>query len=310
MENTEKHELITGVFSTQEVRKVGTGTTTRKSIHKSFWYCKELNEGPNAGKIELQPLNSNYIPSGPKRNIEKETFLSDFAPEPEFYFSTVFPRMKEVNKTVARADRHRNNNELFSAEMEYNSALKVDEENVRANFGLGLTYLERNETDKADNIFARLVKLDAAFEPEHKHLFNEFGIQLRKNKMHVQALEYYSRALELTDSDENLYYNIARAALDAKDMDKTTDMLLKALEINPLMDEALRFLMWLITKNLLPESKKTGAAMALKKSKEAQQNAAGAPRQPAPAPAQPVGEAAPKNSAPAQPAPSGEQAGA
>lgn len=298
----EKHELITGVFSTQEVRKVGTGTTTRKSIHKSFWYCKELDSGPEAGKIELQPLNSNYIPSGPKRNIEKENFLVDFSPEPEFYFSTVFPRMKEVNKTVARGDRHRDNNELFSAEMEYNNALKVDEENVRANFGLGLTYLERSESDKADNIFSRLLKLEATFEPEHKHLFNEFGIQLRKNKMYKQAMEYYARALELTTNDENLYYNMARAALENKDIDKATDTLLKALEINPVMDESLRFLMWLVSKNLLPEAKKTPVALALKKAKEVQTEAAKAPAEASPAQAAAAPEAAAPQPADTQPA--------
>ena len=32
---------------------------------------------------------------------------------------------------------------LVRPEMEYGSALRVDEENIRANFGLGLTYLER-----------------------------------------------------------------------------------------------------------------------------------------------------------------------
>lgn len=269
----EKPDAITGVFSTQEVRKVGTGTTSRKSIHKSFWYCVELETGPEAGKIEIQPLNSNYIPAGPKRVIDKEQFLDSFSPEPEFYVSTVFPRMREVTKTVARADRHRQNKEYFSAEMEYNNALKVDEENVRANFGLGLTYLERNESDKAENIFGRLVKLDAAFEEEHKHLFNEFGIQLRKNKMFQQAVEYYKRGLELSSSDENLYYNIARAFLENGQADEAVDMLVKGLEVNPGLDEAARFLIWMLGKNLVAENKKTAVAGVLRKVKEVQSGA-------------------------------------
>ena len=270
----DKPEAIVGVFSTQEVRKVGTGTTSRKSIHKSFWYCLEQESGPNEGKIEIQPLNTNYIPAGPKRMVEKEQFLSSFSPEPEFYVSTVFPRMREVNKTVARADRHLQNNELFSAEMEYNNALKVDEENVRANFGLGLTYLQRNESEKADNIFGRLVKLDAAFEPEHKHLFNEFGIQLRKNKMFNQAIEYYNRALELSKTDENLYYNIARAALEQGDNDGAVDMLLRGLAVNPSMEEAARFLIWMLSKNLVSDSKKGEVGAALRRVKDAQADGA------------------------------------
>lgn len=270
----DKPEAIVGVFSTQEVRKVGTGATSRKSIHKSFWYCVEQGPGPNEGKIEIQPLNVNYIPAGPKRMVEKEQFLSSFSPEPEFYVSTVFPRMREINKTVARADRHRQNKEYYSAEMEYNNALKVDEENVRANFGLGITYLQRNENDKADNIFGRLVKLDAAFEQEHKHLFNEFGIQLRKNKMFKQAIEYYKRALELASTDENLYYNIARAALENNDNDGAVDMLLKGLEVNPGMEEAARFLIWMLGRNLVADEKKGAVAAALRKVKECQDRAA------------------------------------
>lgn len=270
----DKPEAIVGVFSTQEVRKVGTGTTSRKSIHKSFWYCVEQGPGPNEGKVEIQPLNTNYIPAGPKRMVDKEQFLANFSPEPEFYVSTVFPRMREVNKTVARAERHRQNNELYSAEMEYNNALKVDEENVRANFGLGLTYLQRNENDKADNIFGRLVKLDAAFEQEHKHLFNEFGIQLRKNKMFKQAIEYYNRALELSSTDENLYYNMARATLENGDSSGAVEMLLKGLSVNPDMEEAARFLIWMLSKNLVPEEKKGEVAAALRKVKEAQGAAA------------------------------------
>lgn len=266
----EKKETIVGVFSTQEVRRVGTGTTSRKSIHKSFWYCTEVESGPDEGKVEIQPLNTNYIPAGPKRMVERENFLSGFSPEPEFYVSTVFPRMREVNKTVARADRHRQNREYFSAEMEYNNALKVDEENVRANFGLGLTYLHRNENDKAENIFGRLVKLDASFEPEHKHLFNEFGIQLRKNKMFQQAIEYYKRALELSTSDENLYYNIARAHLEDNDPASATSMLLQGLSVNPAMEEAARFLIWMLGKGLIPEDKKGKVALALKRVKDAQ----------------------------------------
>lgn len=80
---------------------------------------------------------------------------------------------------------------------------------MRANFGIGLTYLERGDNAKAQDIFQRLVKLEATFEPQHKHLFNEFGINLRKSKMLQESLDYYKRALELSPNDESLYMNIA-----------------------------------------------------------------------------------------------------
>lgn len=242
-------EKIKGVFSTQQLTKVGTGTTLRKSIQKSYWYIKQLDDGT----IETQPLNVNYVPSGPKQSITMDELLEKFSPEPEFYTITVMPKMRELEKTIARADRHRKNKESFSAEMEYDKAVKVDEENVRANFGLGLTYLERGAKDKAQDIFERLIKIEAAYEQEHKHLFNEFGINLRKNTMNDQALEYYSQALNLTKNDENLYYNIARVHFDRKDMLGTVEYLKKALDLNPGLEEAAKFLEFLKSKGLVKE---------------------------------------------------------
>lgn len=269
-QQTEKKQGIEGVFSNQEVRKVGTGTTTRKTIQKSYWYAIQQPEGD----IEVQPLNVNYIPSGPKKRVKMDEFLEKFSPEPEFYVSNVFPKIKEVNKTIARADRHRKNKEYYSAEMEYGNALRVDEDNIRANFGLGITYLERGENGKAEDILGRLVKLDGAFEAEHKHLFNDFGINLRKNGMYDQSIAYYSRALELTTHDENLYYNIARAYLEKKDPDSSIDYLLKGLEVNPLQETLLKFLMWLLAKGLVPEGKKASAVAMLQKARAAQAQAA------------------------------------
>lgn len=249
---------IKGVFSTQEIRKVGTGTTTRKTVQKTFWFVEQ-----KGAELECQPLNPNYIPSGPKRKISMDELIAKFSPEPEFYQMSVFPKMRQLQQTVDKADGHRDKGETFAAEYEYSRALKVDEENVRANFGIGLTYMERGELEKAENIFERLVKLDGAFESEHKHLFNEFGINLRKSKMFPQAVEYYRRALELSPNDENLHTNMARALLETKDLAGCLDHIFKALELNPEHEISLKFLKWLHKKNLVPEDRLPLAEQAI-----------------------------------------------
>lgn len=259
-----EREPIKGIFSTQEVKKVGAGTTVRKTVQKAFWFVEEAD-----GAIQVQPLNANYVPSGPKRTVTIEDIIATFQPEPEFYVQTVFPKMKELNKTIARADRHRQRGEGFSAEFEYGNALKVDEENVRANFGLGLTYMDRGEKEKADNIFDRLVKLEAAFDAEHKHLFNEFGISLRKNKMLAQAKDYYTKALELSGTDENLHYNVARVCLELEDYGPCIEHLIKCLSLNPALDAGVKFLMWLKQKELVPADKKADVDTQLVKSAQA-----------------------------------------
>ena len=243
-------QSIKGVFSTQAIEKVGTGTTVRKTIRKTFWMCEEQKNGD----IELQPLNVNCVPSGPKKRIPKDEFLNKFAPEPEFYLHSVYPAIKKLDQAIELGESHRVNGKSFSAEFEYQNALNIDVDNVRANFGLGLTYLGRGETKKANNIFERLVHLDAAFEPEHKHLFNDFGISLRKNKMYDQAVDYYTRALDLSRGDENLHYNIARAYLAKNDLTLTVQHLQTALDINPNLDAALRFRDWLKSKGIINEN--------------------------------------------------------
>jgi len=240
-------EKIKGIFSTQSIQKVGTGTTTRKTIQKTYWFVDERDED----LLEIQPLNKNYVPSGPKRKITMEDLLAKFAPEPEFYISTVYPKMQELNRTIQKGERHREKGENFSAELEFDQALSVDEENVKANFGLGLTYLDRGESHKANDIFERLVRLEAAFEPEHKHLFNDFGISLRKNKMIDQSLEYYRKAETLADSDENLFYNIARAFFDKDNHEQCLEYLKKAIRLNPGFKEARLFVKFLVDKTFV-----------------------------------------------------------
>lgn len=260
------HDKVKGVFSTQAIQRVGTGTTTRKTIQKMYWFVEEIDDK----SLDIQPLNKNYVPSGPKRKITMEELLEKFSPEPEFYVSTVYPRMRELNMTIVKGEKHRSKGEIFSAELEFGQALAVDEENVRANFGLGLTYLDRGEANKAQDIFERLVRLDAAFDKQHKHLFNEFGINLRKNKMLDQALDYYKRAEDLTQSDENLHYNIARAFFEKKDFVNCFEHLKKALDLNPDLAAAKKFLLYLVDKNLLPaEAAATLAAAAPEASPDA-----------------------------------------
>lgn len=243
-EGIERHK-IKGVFSCNTESKVGTGTTTRKNVMRSYWFAEQV-EGEGEPVVMIQALNSNNIPSGPKESVVLREFLERYDPEVEFYQKDVYPKMRELDKTLKRAENQRDLGAYYSAEHEFGEALQVDEENVRANFGLGLTYMERGEPSKARDLFERLVGLDAAFAPEHKHLFNEFGMNLRRSKLVDQAVDYYVRALEMaTIPDENLHYNVARAYFDRGDREQAEDHLAKALDINPNFDEAKSFLAYL-----------------------------------------------------------------
>ncbi|MDO9632854.1 MAG: tetratricopeptide repeat protein [Humidesulfovibrio sp.] len=245
MSQSSVHERLSGVFSPKKTAKIGTGTTARRTEVISYYFVEEREDGV----VLVQALTASDVPFGPVTEITREELLESYLPEPQKTLArshaTQTPQEMEIQKAVARGDKFRKRGENFTAEYEYSKALSLDEKNVRANFGIGLCYITRGETDKAREVFERVVKIDAVFEDEHKHLFNEFGISLRKSGMHAEAMDYYRRALDLSPEDENLHYNMARAAYDKGDKGLAGVYLKSCLALNPTHEEALQFVEFL-----------------------------------------------------------------
>jgi tetratricopeptide (TPR) repeat protein len=234
----EPDEPVSGVFSTEVMSTIGAGATKRRVSQKVYMFVEDLGDG----RVTVQPVNKNYVPTGKKTVLTREKLLKDYLPEPSVFMHNVSPAMRALESAADRGDGHREKDELFSAEFEYKNALRVDEEHVRSTFGLGLTYLRRNESRSAEAVFKRIVALESAFEVRHKHLFNEFGIQLRRQGLLAQAIEYYGRAIQLTGSDENLFFNLARAAFESGRLREAREHGDKALALNPRLDEARKLL--------------------------------------------------------------------
>jgi len=238
--------LIEGVFSIETTGKIGTGTTARKVKQVALYYAKESENGV----IGLQLLNEKKVPFGPVTEVSKDELLADYLPMPQM-FKEVVGNLRKVQKAVARGDKFRKRGESFTAEFEYANALTLDEQNVRANFGIGLCLLERDEEEKAKEVFDRIIKIDSAFEDEHKHVFNEYGIALRKKKLSDQAADYYRRALEITENDENLWYNYGRALFDREDWAGCAEAATRCLAVNPDHKEGSKMLAYLTKKGLV-----------------------------------------------------------
>jgi tetratricopeptide (TPR) repeat protein len=246
LNDTDAEKDIEGVFAIEKTMKIGTGTTARRVKQQVHFYAKQQP----GGLVRIQPLNADNVPFGPTEDISKDRLLSEYLPVPERY-KQVMAKLREIQKAVARGDKFRKRGETFTAEYEYNKALSLDEQNVRANFGVGICYMARGEEEKAREVFERVLGIDAAFGNEHKHLFNEYGMRLRKAGMIAESVDFYNRALELTTDDENLYYNLARAELERKDMDAVKKALARCLRLNPEHAEARKVLAFLKKKKLI-----------------------------------------------------------
>ena len=225
---------IKGVFTTTLKGVVGFGHTKKRTAQSIHVYVEEMEDG----RFSIQPLNDNFVPSGAIECVSREELLNSYVPEPALYTERVLPAMNALTATIARGERHFQKGETFSAEFEFKNALRVDEENIRATFGLGLTYLERGDSEKGALVFKRLAKLKNPFQQQHKHLFNDFGIQLRKNKLYVQALKHYARAYKLCKTDEHLLYNIARTLYEKGNLQACERFCQKALKLKKNFVEA------------------------------------------------------------------------
>jgi len=250
---------IRGVFLQERESKIGTGHT--KKIVKQKMYC--IANQINDNEIEVRYLGANDKPLNITETIPKDEFIRNFTFQPYYYEKKKAEgQEKEINKHIAVAEEHAKKKEFYSAEYEYKNALKIDEENLRANFGIGNVYLSMGEEKKAKEIFIKISTIDAIFEEQNKHFFNECAIQLRKHKLYDEAINYYTKAIELSPRDENLYFNIARPHFEKGNIEQARNHIYKALEIRPEFPEGQAFLTYIDNHKDEKLAQKTPAAAA------------------------------------------------
>lgn len=223
-----------GVYSETKVQKIGTMGTSRTQTIVDYYKCSQVDDAT----MSIQILDMYGEPMPLVEKVPVEEFLKRFTFEPEKFQHKATPNELATEKAIARAEHHVARKEYNSAEFEFNKALKLDEENVRANFGLGKLYVTTGEVQKAAKIFSNLAKQDNVLEPENKHFFNGLGMELRELELYDEAIEFYEKARTLADDDENLVFNIARAYYEKGDTAMAEALLEKALAMNPGLEMA------------------------------------------------------------------------
>lgn len=243
-------DKIEGVFLREKDSKIGTGHTEKKVKQKMYCIAKEEDDG----LIEIRYLNVNDEPMDIVEKIPKSEFVHSFIFQPYYFERKKADKEKKTDKHVAIAEEHVKRKEFYSAEYEYKNALKLDDENLKANFGIGNVYLEMGEKEKAKEIFIKISHIEAIFEEHNKHFFNECAIQLRKQALYDESIDYYQKAISLSVNDENLYFNLSRAYYEKNDQEKAREYICKALTIKPDFKEGKALL------NYIEQKKEKGEA--------------------------------------------------
>ena len=229
-------ERFAVAVSLRESHRIGFGGTTQTQERILYYYAEKA---PETG-IRIQALNGNSVPSGTKTPIEEDDFLKRFKPEPLIYYNQVKPRLEALEAELAKGEKCLEAERLDKAEIAFHKALAFDSENLRAIFGLGNVYLTGGMLDEARDIFEKIMSIEPAFGPDNKHLFNEFGIRMRKAGLTEMARAYYEKALSVADDDENLLFNVGRILFELGDFPGAVAAADKALGMSADFDPARR----------------------------------------------------------------------
>lgn len=229
---------ILGVYSLSKTADTGQGVTSRNYEQKTLWFVRRMDDDTYC----VQALNANSIPSGPLTTISKGEFIRNYHPQPGYYEKRCLPFIESLKKKIALAEKHLAEEDLSGAEKEFCKALLLDEKHPKANIELGKIYLQQGNGKKLAQALRRILGIDALFQAQERHLFNDFGICLRKEKRFAEAVGFYGKALEHTATDEHLHFNIARVKEESGDRDGARAHLEQALALRPDFAEARRFL--------------------------------------------------------------------
>ena len=225
------------IYFKQEEIKLGCSSTAKATTVENYYQVVEIDEK----NVQVQLLDLNDHPFGEVRLIEKEE-LKEYTSCPDYFKNKKSLKEQMVEKYIEHGDRHYGNREFYSAEYEYNQALSLNDRHLKANLGKGKTLYAKGEKEEAQKVFNKLSNLDALYEVDNKHIFNEFGIELRKGGMFEEALSNYLKAISIDPSDEVLYYNLGRVYYEKKEHEKAIEQLTLALSLKPDFKEAQEFL--------------------------------------------------------------------
>lgn len=257
-----------------------------EEAQKRYW----LIEAKENGALTIQPLDDHlWLPVGQPRPFNpRKLQTGQYQPEPEVYSRYVSPFMEGDDASEAEADEAADKEScgcddedylslpllspnpevcktsLYSEEeimeaagcQEYREpTTDMMERAMRGLFKSALAFARQGEMDRAEKIFLKIMTMKSVCQVKHKHLYNEFGIILRKEKLYAWSVDFYNRALELAGkhADENLHINIARSLFRQDRYQACAQHLFTALKMSPRHWAAVRFLSWMQRRRVVPK---------------------------------------------------------
>lgn len=114
------------------------------------------------------------------------------------------------------------------------AAIKQTEEYLRDFFAKTLKRIRfSKERTAALSSLKTVIEVEEGIVQEHKFMFAEFGVALRKNDLLELSLACCKRVLDLSPDDDHAHFNIARIFVEMNQLDDAEQHVLTAQSLNP-----------------------------------------------------------------------------
>lgn len=201
----------------------------------------------DSGTFCVQLLDGAFQPVGTKKSIGPVEFKKKYTHEPSVMAVPVNTGTKpwlhtpllrastpvqpsESVSEVARALASLHEQEI----PEGSSPAKQTENYLRGFFGKALKRIKfPQERTAAINSLKTVAEVEEGIVPEHKFMFADFGVALRKNDLLELALACGKRVLALAPEDDHAHFNIARILFEMSQLEDAEQHLLTAQSMNP-----------------------------------------------------------------------------
>ncbi len=194
------------------------------------------------GGYIVQLLDGAYQPTGPVRSVNFSVFQGQFVYEP----SILAAPLSAGRETDAEPAPHGGaahtpppmdapaSSPPSEAPDKAAEEAKEVESFLRSHFNKAMRRIKRPEERAAAlESLKTLADVEEGIVPEHKHMFTDFGITLRKNELLELALSCSRRVLDLAPNDDHAHFNIARILYEMGRVDDAEQHLLAALDLAP-----------------------------------------------------------------------------
>lgn len=187
-----------GVYSRRNVAAL------RSSGKNRLYFVWKLSSDGYA----IQELDKAFLPKSDVVKIPDDLFKASFVLEPAILAMPV--ETPDLSILEKKGEPEENARPAPPKDRKISRARQL-ENDMRSNFRKALSALVRpRERQGALAALEQLVRLKRGILPEHKHMFRDFGVSLRKKNLINLALESAARVLEFSPDDDHAHFNIAR----------------------------------------------------------------------------------------------------